>query len=87
MTRRLLLLLLALGLGQIAYTQICCSFEPPDCEEGACELCHLVDILPLSPGSALPGSPPPTLRAALAPSQGWSIPPFPRRNSDRAPPR
>ena len=87
MMRRLLLLLLALGLGQIAYTQIHCSFEPPDCEEGACELCHLADISPLASGSAVLSSPPPAQRAAVAPSQGPSVQPLSRRYRGRAPPR
>ena len=86
MMRRLLLLLLALGLGQIAYTQIHCSFEPPDCEEGACELCHLADISPLASDSALLCSPPPTPRAAVAPSQGATAQPLSRRYRGRAPP-
>ena len=87
MMRRLLLLLLALGLGQIAYTEIHCSFEPPDCEEGACELCHLADISPLASGSAALCSPPPMPRAAVAPSQGATVQPLSRRYRGRAPPR
>ena len=47
MTRQLLLLLLALGLWQLPYTQLHCAFEPPDCKEGACDLCHLADVSPL----------------------------------------
>ncbi len=86
MMLRLLLLLLALGLGQIAYTQIHCSFEPPDCEEGACELCHLADISPLASGSATLCSPPPTPRAAVAPNQGPAVQAFSRRYRGRAPP-
>ena len=62
MMRRLLLLLLALGLWQIGYTQIHCGFEPPDCQEGACELCHLGDISPLASGSSCCARRPP-LRA------------------------
>lgn len=87
MMRRLLLLLLALGLWQIGYTQIHCGFEPPDCQEGVCELCHLGDIPPLASGSALLCSPAPTPRAALAPSQGATIQPLFRHNRGRAPPR
>lgn len=86
MMLRLLLLLLALGLGQIAYTQIHCSFEPPDCEEGACELCHSADISPLASGSALLCSPPPTPRAAVALSQGATAQPLSGRYRGRAPP-
>lgn len=87
MMRRLLLLLLALGLWQIGYTQIHCGFEPPDCEEGACELCHLGDISPLASGSALLCSPAPAPRAALATSQGATLQPLFSRNRGRAPPR
>ena len=87
MMRRLLLLLLALGLWQIAYTQIHCGFEPPDSEEGACELCHLGDISPLASGSALLCSPAPTPRAAVASDQGTILKPLFRRNRGRAPPR
>lgn len=86
MMLRLLLLLVALGLGQIAYTQVHCSFEPPDCEEGACELCHLADISPLASGSAGLCSPPPTPRAAVAPSHGAAAQPHSRRYRSRAPP-
>ena len=86
MMLRLLLLLLALGLGQIAYTQIHCSFEPPDCEEGACELCHLADIPPLASGSVVLCSPPPTPRAAVVPSQGAAAQPLSSRYRGRAPP-
>ena len=56
MMRRLLLLLLALGLWQIAYSQVHCAFEPPDCQEGACELCHFADISPLVSGFSLPSN-------------------------------
>lgn len=87
MMRRLLLLLLALGLWQIGYTQIHCGFEPPDCREGACELCHLGDISPLDSGSAVLCSPVPTPRAAVAPIQGATLQPLFRRNRGRAPPR
>lgn len=87
MMRRLLLLLLALGLWQIGYTQIHCGFEPPDCQEGACELCHLGDFSPLASGSALLCSPAPTPRAAAAPSQGATLQPLFWRNRGRAPPR
>ena len=87
MMRRLLLLLLALGLWQIGYTEIHCGFEPPDCEEGACDLCHLGDISPLAAGSALLSSPAPTPSAAAAPSQGAPPQPLFGRNRGRAPPR
>ena len=87
MMRRLLLLLLALGLWQIAYTQIHCSLEPPDCQEGACELCHLADISPLVSDSALLCSPPPNPRPALAPSQGAIVREPSRHNRGRDPPR
>ena len=87
MMRRLLLLVLALGLWQIAYTQIHCALEPPDCQEGACELCHLTDISPLVSDSDLLCSPPPTPRLALAPSQSATIRPLSRRIRCRAPPR
>ena len=86
MMRRLLLLLLAVGLWQIAYTQIHCSLEPPDCQEGECELCHLAEISPLSSGSALLCSPPPTPRPALAAGQGATVRPLSRHNRGRAPP-
>jgi len=87
MTRRLLLLLLALGLWQIAYTQIHCSLEPPDCHEGTCELCHLADISPLFSGSAQLSSPPPSPRSAIVPSQGATVRPLLRHNRGRSPPR
>lgn len=87
MMRKLLLLLLALGLGQIAYTQIHCSLEPPDCEEGQCELCHLADVSPLASGSALLCSPPPTPRVAVAPNQGATTRSLSKRYRGRAPPR
>ena len=86
MMRRLLLLLLALGLWQIGYTRIHCSLEPPDCQEGACELCHLTDIPPLISGSALMSSTPPTPRAAVAPSQCAAVQPPSRHDRCRAPP-
>ena len=86
MMRRLLLLLLALGLWQIGYTQVHCAFEPPDCQEGACELCHLADISPLAAGSDLLCSPPPTPRATVKPSQGATVRPLSRHNRGRAPP-
>ena len=87
MMGRLLLLLLALGLAQVASTQIHCSFEPPDCEEGACGLCHLADISPLASSSAVQCSPPPTPRAVVAPCQGATVQPLSRRYRGRAPPR
>lgn len=87
MMHRLLLPLLALGLWQIAYTQIHCGFEPPACQEGACQLCHLGDISPLASGSAQLCSPAPTPRASVAPSRGATLQPLLRRNRGRAPPR
>ena len=87
MMRRLLLLMLALGLWQIAYTQIHCSLEPPDCQEGACELCHLADVSPLVSDSDLLRSPPPTPRPAVSPSQSATVRPLLRRIRCRAPPR
>ena len=87
MMRRLLLLLLALGLWQIAYTQVHCAFEPPDCQEGACELCHLADISPLTSGPAPLYSPPPNSRTAVAPRQGATVRPLSRSNRGRDPPR
>ena len=87
MMRRLLVLLLALGLWQIGYTQIHCSLEPPDCQEGACELCHLADVSPLASGSALLRSPPPAPRPAVASSQGAPLRPLSKHNRGRAPPR
>ena len=86
MTRRLLLLLLALGLWQIAYSQVHCSLEPPDCQEGACDLCHLADVSPLVSGSSQLCSPPPTPRPAVAPSHGATVRPLLRHNRGRAPP-
>ena len=86
MMRRLLVLLLALGLWQIAYTQVHCAFEPPDCQEGACELCHLSDISPLASGSDLLCSSPPTPRASVKPSQGATVRPLSSHNRGRAPP-
>ena len=86
MMRRLLLLLLALGLWQIGYTQIHCGFEPPDCQEGVCELCHLGDISPLASGSAALCSPAPTPRGAVAPRLGATLQPHSRHNRGRAPP-
>ena len=87
MMRRLLLLLLALGLWQIAYTQIHCGLEPPDCQEGTCELCHLAEISPPASDSAQLYSPPPTPRPAAAPSQGATVWPLSWHNRGRAPPR
>ena len=87
MMRRLLLLLLALGLWQLAYTQIHCSFEPPDCQEGACELCHVADISTLISGSALLCAPTPAPRAAVVPGQQVTLLPLLRLNRGRAPPR
>ena len=87
MTRRLLLLLLALGLWQIVYTQIHCSLEPPDCHEGTCELCHLADISPLLSGSSQLCSPPHGPRPTVVPSQGVTVRPLLRHNRGRAPPR
>ena len=87
MMRRLLLLLLALGLWQIAYTQIHCSLEPPDCGEGVCELCRLADISPPASGPALLCWPPPSPYPALAPSQGATARPLLRHNRGRSPPR
>ena len=45
--RRLLLLLLALGLWQITYAQIHCAFETEDSDEACCELCHLSSLTPI----------------------------------------
>ena len=84
---RRLLLLLALGVGHLAYAQIHCSFEPPDCGEGACELCHLADISPLASGAAVLCSPPPSPRVAAAPCQGATLQPLSRCHRGRAPPR
>ena len=86
MMRRLLLLLLALGLWQIAYTQIHCGLEPSDCEEFACELCPVADIDPLLSGFALLYCPPPTPRLAVATSHGAIVSPVSRQNRGRAPP-
>lgn len=87
MMRRLLLLLLALGLWQIAYTQIHCSLEPPDCQEGRCELCHLADIAPQVSDSARLCSPPAAPRSAAAPNQGPTGRLLSKHNRGRAPPR
>ena len=87
MMRRLLLLLLALGLWQIGSTEIHCSLEPPDCREGACELCHLSDVSTPASGSALLCSPPPTPRPAIALSQDATVWPLSRHYRGRAPPR
>lgn len=87
MMRRLLLLFLALGLWQVAYTEIHCAIEPPDCQEGTCELCHLAEISTVTPGSGPAFSPPPTLRAAAAPDEYVTVRPFTRQNRGRAPPR
>ena len=87
MIRRLLLLLLALGLWQVAYTQIHCSLEPPDCQEGKCELCHFADIAPQVSGSARLCSPPAAPSPAVAPNQGAPGRPFSKHNRGRAPPR
>ena len=86
MMRRLLLLLLALGLWQIAYSQLHCALEPPDCQEGACELCHLADTSPLVPGLSQVCSPPPCPRPAIGSSQGATFRPLSRHNRGRAPP-
>lgn len=87
MMRRLLLLLLALGLWQLAYNQVHCALEPPDCQEGACDLCHLADISPLDSGSSLLCSPPPTQGPVIAPSQGATVRLLSKRYRSRAPPR
>ena len=87
MTRRLLLLLLALGLWQIAFNQVHCALEPPDCQEGACDLCHLAEISPLVSGSSQVCSPPPTPQPVVAPSQGATVRLLSKRNRSRAPPR
>lgn len=86
MMRRLLLLLLALGLWQIGYTQVHCSLEPPDCQEGKCELCHVADIAPQISGSARLCSPTPAPRPALAPDQGATGRLLSKHNRGRAPP-
>ena len=86
MMRRLLLLLLALGLWQFAFSQIHCGLEPPDCQEGACELCHLADVSPAASDSALLCSPPPTLSLGIAQSQGATVWPLFRHYRGRAPP-
>lgn len=87
MMRRLLLLLLALGLWQIARTQVHCDLAPSDCEEAACELCPAADIAPLVSGFDPLCSPPPTPRLAVAPSQSPTASPLSRHNRGRAPPR
>ncbi len=87
MTRQLLPLLLALGLWQLAYTQLHCAFEPPDCKEGACDLCHLADVSPLVSASAVLCAPPATPRASMAPRQGAAARPRLRHKRGRAPPR
>lgn len=48
--RRLVFLLLALGLLQIAYAQVHCALEESDCDEARCELCHLSDLTPYVSG-------------------------------------
>jgi len=86
-TRRLVLLLLALGLCQIVYAQIHCALETTDCSEGSCELCHLSDGAPPTPGAATLSSP--TLSPRLAPIWRPFAPAKPpsRRSRGRAPPR
>lgn len=84
--RQLLHLLLALGLWQLADTQIHCAFEPPDCQEGACDFCHMAEIPPLEPGSARLALPAPNPNSAVAPSLGAIVRPLLRNNRGRAPP-
>ena len=87
MMRCLLVLLLALGLGPLAYSQIHCGFAPVDCQEGECELCHLADDLPLIAGIPPLSSPPPALRSFGGACHGLPARPLLRRNRGRAPPR
>ena len=87
MMRRLLLLLLALGLWQIACAQLHCGLEPPDCQEGACDFCHLVDISQLATGSTALWSPLTAPSLAVAPNQGAADQALLRHNRGRAPPR
>lgn len=49
--RRIVVILLALGLWQIAFAQIHCALEASDCEEGRCELCHFNDLTPNVPSA------------------------------------
>lgn len=86
MMRRLLFVVLALGLWQIAYTRIHCGFEPPDCQEGECDLCHLTDLAPLLSGTAALCSPPPAPRLAGTQSHDAAVRTVWRHNRGRAPP-
>ncbi len=86
MMRRCLLLLLALGLWQVAFAQVHCSVELEDCEEGACELCPLSHISPQVPDSALLCSLLPARRTSAVPSQRATAAPPLRRSRGRAPP-
>lgn len=63
MMRRLLLLLLALGLWQIAYAQIHCAFETADSDEACCELCHLSSLTPIACNALRLISPNPTFQS------------------------
>lgn len=85
--RRLLLLLLALGLWQIAYAQVHCGLEPAACEEGRCELCHLGDVAPLTGGVASLSAPVLSPRPSGALRRCALFSPSLRRSRGRAPPR
>ena len=86
MMRRLLLLLLALGLWQITYAQIHCAFETADSDEACCELCHLGSLTPVACSALRLVSPNPTFHSkdtlprrtplftALRPSQSRAPP-------------
>ncbi|MCY4588214.1 MAG: hypothetical protein OXB98_19465 [Bryobacterales bacterium] len=63
MMRRLLLLLLALGLWQIAYAQIHCALETADSDEACCELCHLSSLTPIDCSALRLFSPNPTFHS------------------------
>lgn len=84
--RRLLLLLLALGLWQIAYAQIHCGLEPADCLEGDCELCHLSDVTPLQSGGVTVSLVLPSAFATLVAPRCRPLGPPLRRRLGRAPP-
>lgn len=86
MTRRLLILLAAVGLWQIAYAQIHCALETAECSEGSCELCHLNDEAPLSCEGAAVSSPPLALHPPVAPNPCAPAATPLRQSRGRAPP-
>lgn len=82
----LLVLLLALGLWQIAYAQIHCAFEAEDSDEACCELCHLSRLTLIACSALRLFSPNPTFHSKDTPPRHAPLVRALRPSQARAPP-